>query len=278
MITYTGLPDEKKALPPHPHLDQHAADPFNPPEYDSLSIPHDPIHPQTFPRTRPSGPSELPYTYVHGNVPPSGYLASPAPTGTVMRESQSQSQSWPASSTLSVSTVPDGPSRSASQPQFRAHSPSEPEPSRTLRRVRSSEVPNSPKKPSTDRVSSKKSTSKKSKSRSKTDSESESKSEGRGSGSKMAHAFSAGLLAIVVPPLAVAGAAVAASGFIVYGTGKLLEGIGRGISVGPEKAWEAYERTRNARRIRRAFGQGEKSDSVENSTKKAETESEEERP
>ncbi|KAI0769940.1 hypothetical protein C8Q74DRAFT_860602 [Fomes fomentarius] len=272
MITYTGLPDEKKALPPHPHLNQDA-DPFNPPEYDSLSIPHDPIHPQTFPRMRPSGPSELPYSYVHGNASPSGYLASPAPTGTVMRESQSPS--WPTSSTLSVSTVPDGPSRSA---QFRAHSPSQPEPSRTLRKIRSSEALNSPKQPSTDRVSSKKSPSKKSKSRSKTNSESESDPEGKGSGSKMAHAFSAGLLAIVVPPLAVAGAAIAASGFIVYGTGKLLEGIGRGISVGPEKAWEAYGRTRNARRMRRAFGRGEKSDWVQNSSEKAGTESEEERP
>ena len=62
------------------------------------------------------------------------------------------------------------------------------------------------------------------------------------------------MLAIVVPPVAVAGAVLAASGFVLYGCGKLIEGIGKGISVGPEAVYRAYNRTERAGKIRRAFG------------------------
>ncbi len=79
----------------------------------------------------------------------------------------------------------------------------------------------------------------------------------RGSGAKFVRALSTGLLAIVVPPIAVGGVAIAATGAVLYGSGKLVEGIGRGISVGPEMAWKAYKSERG-RRARRMFSGGNK--------------------
>ncbi|RPD77377.1 hypothetical protein L226DRAFT_320814 [Lentinus tigrinus ALCF2SS1-7] len=64
----------------------------------------------------------------------------------------------------------------------------------------------------------------------------------RSSGAKVVRAVSTGLLAIVVPPIAVGGVALAATGAVLYGSGKLVEGIGRGIAVGPEMV-EKVERT-----------------------------------
>lgn len=63
----------------------------------------------------------------------------------------------------------------------------------------------------------------------------------------------AGLLAIVVPPIAAAGVAVAGSAALIYGTGKILEGVGRGIAAGPEVMFRAY-RSPRGRRVRRMFG------------------------
>ncbi|RPD62845.1 hypothetical protein L227DRAFT_573364 [Lentinus tigrinus ALCF2SS1-6] len=77
----------------------------------------------------------------------------------------------------------------------------------------------------------------------------------RSSGAKVVRAVSTGLLAIVVPPIAVGGVALAATGAVLYGSGKLVEGIGRGIAVGPEMVWKAY-RSEGGRRARRAFGRG----------------------
>ena len=58
-------------------------------------------------------------------------------------------------------------------------------------------------------------------------------------GGKALKMFGTGLLAIVLPPVLVTGAAIASAGVMIYGCGKLLEGIGKGISVGPEMAYKA---------------------------------------
>ncbi|KAI0366679.1 hypothetical protein BV20DRAFT_971618 [Pilatotrama ljubarskyi] len=48
-----------------------------------------------------------------------------------------------------------------------------------------------------------------------------------------------GLLAIVLPPVIIAGAVLAAALAMIYGSGKMLEGIGRTIAVGPEALYKA---------------------------------------
>ncbi|KAI0695776.1 hypothetical protein C8T65DRAFT_40506 [Cerioporus squamosus] len=79
----------------------------------------------------------------------------------------------------------------------------------------------------------------------------------RSSGAKFVRAVSTGLLAIVLPPIAVGGVAIAATGVVLYGGGKLVEGIGRGISVGPEMAWKAYKSERG-RKARQMFSGGKR--------------------
>ncbi|KAM5538141.1 hypothetical protein V8D89_008195, partial [Ganoderma adspersum] len=52
-----------------------------------------------------------------------------------------------------------------------------------------------------------------------------------GKGVKAAKAFGIGLACLVGIPV---GAALFTAGGVVYGAGKLLEGVGRGLAVGPE--------------------------------------------
>lgn len=58
-----------------------------------------------------------------------------------------------------------------------------------------------------------------------------------------------GLVAIVLPPVVLAGAGVAAGFGVIYGIGKLLEGIGRGLAAGPE----ALYRVCAGKRVRAAW-------------------------
>lgn len=58
-----------------------------------------------------------------------------------------------------------------------------------------------------------------------------------------------GMLAIVLPPAIVAAAAVACAAAMVYGCGKMLEGIGRGIAIGPEMLYRGCVTTRAKRLV-----------------------------
>ena len=49
-----------------------------------------------------------------------------------------------------------------------------------------------------------------------------------------------GFLAIVLPPGIIAMAALACAGVMIYGCGRILEAMGRGLSVGPEMIYRAY--------------------------------------
>ena len=49
-----------------------------------------------------------------------------------------------------------------------------------------------------------------------------------------------GLVAITLPPAIVAAAALASAGVMLYGCGKMLEGIGRGLAYAPEQLYKAY--------------------------------------
>ncbi|KAI0755345.1 hypothetical protein C8Q80DRAFT_1266818 [Daedaleopsis nitida] len=55
-------------------------------------------------------------------------------------------------------------------------------------------------------------------------------------GGGVLRALGSGFLAILLPPVAILGVACAARGFIVYGAGKVVERVGRGIAAGPEAA------------------------------------------
>ncbi|OSD07628.1 hypothetical protein PYCCODRAFT_1430872 [Trametes coccinea BRFM310] len=48
-----------------------------------------------------------------------------------------------------------------------------------------------------------------------------------------------GLLAITVPPYIIAAAALAAAAAMLYGVGKLLEGVGHALALGPELLYKA---------------------------------------
>ncbi|OJT12837.1 hypothetical protein TRAPUB_10672 [Trametes pubescens] len=71
----------------------------------------------------------------------------------------------------------------------------------------------------------------------------------RSEGRRIVRAIMRGLAAIVLPPVVVAGAAVAAGFAVIYGMGKLLEGIGRGLAAGPE----ALYRVCAGKRVRAAW-------------------------
>ena len=47
------------------------------------------------------------------------------------------------------------------------------------------------------------------------------------------------MLALILPPAIVCAAAIASAAAMMYGCGKMLEGIGRSIAVGPELLWRA---------------------------------------
>ncbi|RPD62871.1 hypothetical protein L227DRAFT_599616 [Lentinus tigrinus ALCF2SS1-6] len=51
--------------------------------------------------------------------------------------------------------------------------------------------------------------------------------------------FWTGLAAIVLPPAIVAAAAIASAAVMLYGCGKMLEGIGRGLAYAPEHLYKA---------------------------------------
>ncbi|KAM5538611.1 hypothetical protein V8D89_007640 [Ganoderma adspersum] len=61
------------------------------------------------------------------------------------------------------------------------------------------------------------------------------KGKGRSGGAKVARAVGQGMFALVALPVVAAAAAV-------YGSGKLVEGIGRGLSTGPEAVLRAYKK------------------------------------
>ncbi len=71
-----------------------------------------------------------------------------------------------------------------------------------------------------------------------------------------------GLMAITLPPAIVAAAAIASAAVMLYGCGKMLEGIGRGLAYAPELLYKACVGKRvktvaRALRTRRTAGQGE---------------------
>ncbi|TBU23262.1 hypothetical protein BD309DRAFT_974113 [Dichomitus squalens] len=80
-------------------------------------------------------------------------------------------------------------------------------------------------------------------------------------GGKALKMLGTGVVAIVLPPVLIAGAAVASVGVMIYGCGKLLEGIGKGLAVGPETAYKAGVKPQ-VKRLKRVFG-------VDNSKKDA---------
>ena len=49
-----------------------------------------------------------------------------------------------------------------------------------------------------------------------------------------------GLLAIVVPPIVCSCAGLAAGAMVLYGCGKILEGVGRALAFGPEVVYRAW--------------------------------------
>ena len=57
-------------------------------------------------------------------------------------------------------------------------------------------------------------------------------------GVKAAKAFGIGLACLVGIPM---GAALLTAGGVVYGAGKVLEGVGRGLAAGPEAAFKAAD-------------------------------------
>ncbi|KAI0357357.1 hypothetical protein OH77DRAFT_1422197 [Trametes cingulata] len=69
---------------------------------------------------------------------------------------------------------------------------------------------------------------------SETSSSSSNTSEGR----RIVRGIMRGLAAIVLPPVIMTGAVLAAALAMIYGSGKMLEGIGRLIAVGPEKLYK----------------------------------------
>ncbi|EJF56641.1 hypothetical protein DICSQDRAFT_157787 [Dichomitus squalens LYAD-421 SS1] len=64
-----------------------------------------------------------------------------------------------------------------------------------------------------------------------------------------------GILAIVFPPMIIGGAALAAAGVMLYGCGRVLEGIGRGLSIGPEVVFRTFMRKR-VKMLRGALREG----------------------
>ena len=69
-------------------------------------------------------------------------------------------------------------------------------------------------------------------------------------GHKVASAVSTGMLALVVPPVAVASAALATSSALVQQSARMVEGIGRGLVAGPEAAYRAYGKAKLERDAR----------------------------
>ncbi|KAI0357330.1 hypothetical protein OH77DRAFT_1519275 [Trametes cingulata] len=63
-------------------------------------------------------------------------------------------------------------------------------------------------------------------------------------------AFTKGMLVIVSAPVFVAGAGLAGMLAVLYGAGKLIEGIGKGLSMGPEAAYRKYQ-AREERKMER---------------------------
>lgn len=57
---------------------------------------------------------------------------------------------------------------------------------------------------------------------------------------KQLHPILMGLGALLVTPFALAGAAVVGAGAVLWGTAKLLQGIGQGIAMGPEYVWKKF--------------------------------------
>ncbi|KAI0326899.1 hypothetical protein GY45DRAFT_1328361 [Cubamyces sp. BRFM 1775] len=64
--------------------------------------------------------------------------------------------------------------------------------------------------------------------------------------------FARGMKAILYAPLLVLAAGIAAMLGVLYGSGKLVEAIGKGLSLGPETAYEWYRAREERRAARRA--------------------------
>ncbi|KAI0632514.1 hypothetical protein C8Q77DRAFT_1159133 [Trametes polyzona] len=62
---------------------------------------------------------------------------------------------------------------------------------------------------------------------------------GHGAGRRIVRAVKHGLLGIVLPPVILTGAVLAAAAAMVYGSGKVVEAIGRALSIGPERLYGA---------------------------------------
>ena len=63
-----------------------------------------------------------------------------------------------------------------------------------------------------------------------------------------------GVLALVIPPAIVAAAAIACAGAMLYGTGKVLEGFGRGLAVAPEWVYKKVVVAHGKRLARKVRG------------------------
>ncbi len=65
-----------------------------------------------------------------------------------------------------------------------------------------------------------------------------------------------GLLAILLPPAIVVAAALAAAGVVLCGCGHVLEGVGRGLTIGSERLWRRVSAARETRRLVRVVQAG----------------------
>lgn len=63
-----------------------------------------------------------------------------------------------------------------------------------------------------------------------------------GERSEQANAFLIGIGAILATPFALVGAVLVGAGAIVWGAAKVLQGIGQGLSTGPEYLWRMWGR------------------------------------
>ncbi|KAI0647657.1 hypothetical protein C8Q79DRAFT_521898 [Trametes meyenii] len=72
----------------------------------------------------------------------------------------------------------------------------------------------------------------------------------RSEGKHILRAVARGVAALVLPPFILTAAAVAAAAAMLYGCGKMLEGIGRGLAAGPELLYKGCV----SRRAKRVWG------------------------
>ncbi len=65
-----------------------------------------------------------------------------------------------------------------------------------------------------------------------------------------------GLLAILLPPAIVVAAALAGAGVVLCGCGHVLEGVGRGLTIGSERLWRRVSAAGETRKLVRVVRAG----------------------